>query len=63
MMRKSDFEEDLALLLNRYSAENESNTPDYVLATFLLGCIESFNTATNMRDNWWGSKLKIEEKK
>jgi hypothetical protein len=36
-------------LLNRFSAENESNTPDYVLAQFLVDCLAAFDKAVNAR--------------
>jgi hypothetical protein len=44
------FEHDIKAIINMYSEENESNTPDYVLAQFLLGCLESFNRAVNERE-------------
>lgn len=40
---------DFAKALNRNCAENESNTPDFILALFLLRCLEAFNTASNSR--------------
>ncbi len=40
--------------LNRASAEAGSNTPDHVLATYLMNCLEAFNDATNERDRWYG---------
>lgn len=42
-------QKDLAALLNSYSAENGSNTPDAVLADYLLSCLEAFNTAVRAR--------------
>ena len=33
-------------VINRLSLENNSNTPDYVLAEYLYSCLESFNKAT-----------------
>lgn len=32
-------------LLNRYSCENTSSTPDFVLAQFMLSCLDAFNGA------------------
>lgn len=42
---KLNFEEELENLINRFSKENESNTPDYILAKFLLDCLEAYNAA------------------
>lgn len=48
------FEEELRSLLNRYSIENESDTPDFILVDFILGCLNSYNTAMKERDAWHG---------
>lgn len=48
------FQQELAALLNRYSTENASNTPDFILAKFLLNCLTSLNVATRQRDKWYG---------
>ena len=41
-------------LINRHSAENTSNTPDYILAQFLIGCLDAFNTGVQKRETWYG---------
>lgn len=46
------FREELTRLLNRYSMENISNTPDFVLASFLYGALSAFEKATLERDRW-----------
>lgn len=51
-MRKS-LEQDLADVLNRHGEENASNTPDFILARFLLGCLASWNLAVQQRENWY----------
>jgi predicted RNA-binding Zn-ribbon protein involved in translation (DUF1610 family) len=40
--------------LNRYSAENGCNTPDFILAEFLTGCLAVFDSAVNQRERWYG---------
>lgn len=45
--------EELTNLLNKYSAENESNTPDFILANFLRNCLVAFDAAVNKRKAWW----------
>lgn len=47
-------QDELTALLNRYSAENGSDTPNFILANYLLGCLTSFNEATNRRERWFG---------
>lgn len=46
------FEHELSELLNRHSAENASDTPDFILASYLMHCLQAFNQATNRRRIW-----------
>lgn len=48
------FEKDLAALINRFSLENESNTPDYVLAQFMKSCLDAFTIAVQQRETFYG---------
>jgi hypothetical protein len=40
--------------INRCCAENASNTPDFILAEFLIGCLAAFDTAVQQRETWYG---------
>jgi hypothetical protein len=44
-----NFREELISLINRYSMENGSNTPDIVLADYLIACLEAFDEAVTER--------------
>ncbi len=48
------FENELKHLINRYSKENGSDTPDFILAEYLNGCIEIFDKTVKRRDEWYG---------
>jgi surfactin synthase thioesterase subunit len=50
----SAFENDLTCLINKHSRENDSNTPDYILAGYIQGCLLAFNTAVQQREQWYG---------
>ena len=50
----NDLESALSAALNRFSAENASNTPDWILAQYLLGCLAAWNTAVQQRETWYG---------
>ena len=50
----SQFSKDLKVLLNKCSVENESNTPDFILAEYLLACLNAWNNATLQREHWYG---------
>lgn len=43
----TDFLKDLTGLINKYSKENSSNTPDWILAEYLESCLEVFNKTIN----------------
>jgi hypothetical protein len=49
----TDLEREIRQVLNRHSAENYSNTPDFVLANFLLRSMDAFTTAVKARDSWF----------
>jgi hypothetical protein len=52
--RDTSFRKQLEHLLNSHSRENGCNTPDWILADFLLGCLTAFDGAVNAREAWYG---------
>ncbi len=52
------FQEELQRLINRHCAENNSNTPDFVLAKYLSDCLQAFDRAVVRRDRWYGVELR-----
>lgn len=58
-MPGENLQRDLAEVLNYYSAEQGSDTPDFILATFLLRCLEAFNKASRARETWFGTGLRL----
>lgn len=55
-----EFEKELESLLNRYSKENGSDTPDFILAEYLTGCLENFNNTVGKRTNWYNPDYRKE---
>jgi len=49
-----NFREELQVLINRHSMENDSNTPDFILADYLQECLETFDKALQAREQWYG---------
>lgn len=47
------FLRELEALINSHSIENESNTPDFILAQYIAGCLKAWNFATQARDAWF----------
>lgn len=54
---QADLKQELTSLLNRYSLENGSDTPDFILAQYLLRCLETFNHTIRAREQWHGREL------
>ena len=54
LRKESEFEKELCALINRHSKENDSNTPDFILAEYLQGCLENFGVAMKSRDKFFG---------
>lgn len=47
------FETEVGDLINRYSLENGSDTPDFILARYLRDCLVAFDAATKRRATWY----------
>lgn len=59
--QKNSLAKEFAAVINRNSLENESNTPDFILAEYLVDCLETYNEGVRKRDNWYGGKQSILE--
>jgi hypothetical protein len=53
-MENQKLAKDIEQAINRHSAENGSDTPDFMLAEYLVGCLEVFNKTTRSREIWYG---------
>lgn len=51
--------EELQTTLNRASAENQSGTPDFILAEYLTMSLQAFDKAVRTRDQWWGFAAEV----
>jgi hypothetical protein len=52
--KEMQFRQELENLINRYSKENGSNTPDFILANFLERCLIAFDLTVLEREAWYG---------
>ncbi|KKL93494.1 hypothetical protein LCGC14_1874150 [marine sediment metagenome] len=50
----TDFRKKLEILFNCESMKNGSDTPDFILASYLVDCLTSFDEATRKREAWYG---------
>lgn len=53
----TEIERELAAVLNKYSAEVVSGTPDFILARYVTDCLKSFNEAVSHRAEWRGEPI------
>lgn len=51
--------DEIETAINRNSAENGSNTPDFILAEYLTDCLSAFDKASTARERWYGKALRI----
>ena len=53
----SKFQKELEELLNKHSMENGSDTPDFILASFLKRSLANFNECVNEREVWYNRMI------
>lgn len=51
-----NLEKELAALLNKYNRESKSYTPDFILAQYVLDCLDAYEKAAHKRDVWWDER-------
>jgi len=54
LVKTNSLEKDLSTILNCHSEENKSNTPDFILANFILESLKNFHDMIRVRDRWKG---------
>lgn len=59
--RTKSLHEELREVLNRHSVENASNTPDFILAQYLIGCLYNLGLVIETRREWYAKPLPIEQ--
>ena len=50
------FYKDLIVLINKHCMENQNDTPDYILADYIMNSLMAFTATTLKRDKWWSFK-------
>lgn len=56
-MKNQELTNRIAHAINCESRENGSNTPDFILASYLVQCLETYEAATNAREKWYGREV------
>lgn len=55
------FLSDLEAVINKHSQESPSNTPDFILATYLRRSLEAWNEGVEEREVWYGRGIQQRE--
>ena len=50
----TEFRKAIESAINCSSKENGSDTPDFILAEYLIDCLAAFDKAVRTRDQWYG---------
>lgn len=53
----NNFQKELTVLINKYSLENNSNTPDFILAEYLIACLQNYELAIMAREIWFNNEI------
>lgn len=56
---KSDFEKELEVAVNRNNREQFSNCPDFILARYLIECLEAFEVYMQRKAQGGASKAQM----
>lgn len=59
MPELSEFERELMDLINKHCKENDSGTPDFVLARYLQGCLENLAVTIGARELWYDREINV----
>lgn len=50
--KRESFERDIAALLNKWSVDAETDTPDFILAEMVFDCIQSYRNCQRALKRW-----------
>lgn len=56
MNNQSKLRKEIQDAINKNNIENGSDTPDFILAEYLIDCLRIFDRTVNARERWYGRK-------
>jgi len=56
--KEDSFKKELSSLINKYSLESKSSTPDFILADYLINCLASWDKTQINRQRWYSDDMK-----
>ena len=58
--KRDEVIKDFAKVINYHSLENSSDTPDFIIATYLVSCLENLNGLIEAREMWDEQAVAVE---
>ncbi len=58
MASLEELRDEIVRAINRHCAEDGSDTPDFILADYLMGCMQTFDRAVDAREKWYGRPVR-----
>jgi len=59
IVRNIQLKVDITDACNKACRENVSNTPDFILAEYIMAALDAFEKASIAREKWYGKSLSI----
>jgi len=50
------FKRRLSNLINEFSLENKSSTPDFILSNYLIRCLDNFDETSDEKSSWFSDE-------
>lgn len=58
-MKTKEFGRELAALINKYGLDTAFNTPDWIVAQYMMWAANALNRTVFLRDGWFGRFNKV----
>lgn len=55
----NDLEKDIEVLMNQYNVDAITDTPDYILASYLMTCLRNYLITKATTEAWFGKRITI----
>lgn len=52
MLKYEKFQLELIELINKHGLESKSDTPDFLLAEYLVTCLKNYDNVVKQKTNW-----------
>lgn len=54
-----DLEKDIEVLMNQYNVDTMTDTPDFILASYVMTCLRNYMVTKTDTEAWFGKRITI----